>query len=770
MGCTMCSEPRRSYCASGALARAKPLFACLLSSMLLGLSMAGLSAALLGLFRAAFDPSPQTTIIVLLALLAGMALGPRLPQGLIRFFTSRAMALARGRPYRGREQLLMLLTAAAPEEDEDRRLLLATSCLLAALSILFVAVMAGPIRVLCEWLRTDFFWVPAVLRVADLLIAAAVHFVPASLLGVALVCSLGMDSDRLMGRAAARHVAAVALGLGLGVSLFLWWFRFSLGTVLVLLLASVPLLVAVMITLLRAPPADSKGDQSPVEVRPGPSAGSLPELGARGLGLLLAALAVWALSLALAGWVWHEIGLVRPARYFPPAATLTLWLVCVAAGVWLGAPRAETSGQTLGAGGIRLCLAGLGTALAVSLVCAMPPLFAVPWGTAAGRAWLLWLAIVLHGSIGGFALPAILRGALTRFATRGLAHAVIVSTIAAAVMGGLVLCGFRLLTGPRTLIAACVACLLQVIAGGILVIYDPLDAQRSHRLKLVAVFASLLLLILVLPRAAPSWPLDRVAVPSSPETFNSSGTRTVATDTLAAWPHEPENPSVTAPMPYGAIDRLLSLCARGSKVCLIGDEPVSLRGPSGRARFAGLYIDRWPHRGSSTVARDLASLTRLRVARQRYDLVILEPAGRGVRANGDLWTIETLRRVAGLATPKGLIVVRVPTAGLGMVDIQTVARTFRSAFDGYGAWFVYGGDRQSHELWLLGLRGPQTSAPLIASLAAGSTPPQPIRDLLAGADSSRPHSIEHPRLRGTGPAGTPQVRAEVVSLLSHAGS
>ncbi|UCG32408.1 MAG: hypothetical protein JSU68_12170 [Phycisphaerales bacterium] len=734
--------------------------------------MAGLSAAMLGFFRGAFDPSPQTTIIVLVGLITGVALGPWLPQGLIRFFTSRAAAIAARAPRRGRRQPLVLLTAAAPEANEDRRLLLASSCLLGALAILFVAVMADPIRALCEWLRTDFLWVPAVLRLTDLLVATAVHFVPASLLGVALVCSLGMGSDSPMGRAVARHIAAVALGLGLGLSLFLWWFRFSVGSLLILLVSSVPPLVAVMIALLSASGADPKGDQARrVGTQPGQSAGTFPELGGSGLGLLLAALAVWALSLALAGAVWHEIGLARPATYFPPAAIMATWLVSIAVGVRLGVPRAEAASQTLGAGGIRLCMAGLGTALAVSLICATPPLLAVSRGTITGRSWPLWLAIGVHGIVGGFALPAILRAALSRFATRGLAHAVIVTTIAVAVMVGLVPSGLRLLTGPRTLIAACLACLFQVIAGGILVIYDPLDARRSHRRKLFAVFASLLLLILVLPRAALSWPLGLRGVSAGPEAFDDSGARAASTGTLPAGPLSPEDSSAMASQSRGVIDRLLSLCPRGSKVCLIGGELKSLRGLSSGARFAGLRIDHWPHQGDLSVGRQLASLARLRVAHQRYDLIILGPAGQGVRPNRDLWTLETLRRVAGLAAPKGLVVVRIPTTDLRAADIQTVAQTFRSAFRGHGAWFVYGGDgRLPDELWLLGLRGPQTSGLLIASLAAGGAPPAPIRDLLAGTDSPKTHSAEHPRLRGATPSASSQTHAEIAGLLTRAGS
>ena len=49
----------------------------LLVSFLLGLAGAGTTAGFLGLFRAAFDPLPQTTIIVLAAWLAGLAAGPR---------------------------------------------------------------------------------------------------------------------------------------------------------------------------------------------------------------------------------------------------------------------------------------------------------------------------------------------------------------------------------------------------------------------------------------------------------------------------------------------------------------------------------------------------------------------------------------------------------------------------------------------------------------------------------------------------------------------
>jgi len=748
-----------------------PSGAWLLVSFLLGLAGAGMMAGFLRLFRGCFDPLPQTEIIVLAAGLAGIALGPWLPQGVIGFLSSRLVLRVMGLRPRAPRGTLVLLAIDQPESNEDRKLLLASSCLIAALAMLLMTPLMGPIRVLCEWLRADFYWLPGTLRLADFAVAGAAQLVPASLLGIALLCALGIGNDRLIGRSGSLHLASLALGLGLGFCAALWWCRSTLSSLLILLLSAVPLLLAGIMTLLSA--GQEPGHQGPLvgQSQVDKSAGSLPELGHAGLGLLLAGLVVWSLSLSMAGVVWHRGGvLLLELVAVPPCGLVAMWLACLALGAWLASPHLEAASQTTSASGARMCLAGVGTAAAIVLFSAGSQGLPAAPSSPAANGGMLYTAICLHGLSNGQVLPALLRAALSRFATPGLAHATILSTISLAAAAGLLLCGFWLLVAPGTLVTLCAACLLLVIAGGILVIYDPLEMGRPHHWKLAAVFASLLLLIIVLPAAAPGWRLDSNTSPSGPTTPAAQISRTISAASIDRARQAPGINAAPRGEMAGAVDSLLTQCLRGSKVCLIGDAPSHSTLNDEEQQARALQIDHWPHvRGRSFAAAN-SPLARLRLARQRYDLVIFGPAGLGVRPNQDLWTKETFHRLAGLVAPAGLAVVRIPPAGLEPADIQTVARTFLKAFDGHTFWLVFGADRPAQaELWLIGHGPGRTRATPLVARAAGVPAAKPMRDLLADSESSGIHSAENPRLRaGTG-AANPRLGAETAALLSLAG-
>jgi hypothetical protein len=320
-----------------------------------------------------------------------------------------------------------------------------------------------------------------------------------------------------------------------------------------------------------------------------------------------------------------------------------------------------------------------------------------------------------------------------------------------------------LLASSGTLICLCAACLLLVIAGGVLIIYDPLEAGPPHRLKLVGVFASLSLLILVLPAAAPRWPLAGAAFATRADRASQPVTRT-AVSTAGDGSVRSRQRLGTPPIPWpGPVGRLLAQCQRGTRVCLIGDSPAFVSARAEWLRSRGLGVDHWPYVGSGADA----PLARLRVARRQYDLVILGPAGLGVRTNRDLWTLETFARLTGLVGPGGLVVVRIPPAGLEPEDIRTVARTFLEAFGRRASWLVLGGSSlEQAELWLLGGAAAERPDFGLAWRAPGADVLRPISSLLRGSGSEGIHSAAHQRLRTGSASDEMKLSAQTAALLS----
>lgn len=749
-----------------------------LVSFLLGLGGSGAACGFVRLFSAQFDPFPETTFLVLAGFLFGVGVSPWMPQGMIRRVSSRVLARAMQARERAIDKSPAPLTAHSAAWSDDRELVLGSCCLLAGLATLSMAVLVGPVRLLCEWLRTDFFWTGPSLRIADLLVATGVQFVPATLLGLALVCVLGVRADALSGRTTTLRLAALLCGSATGV-----WavtFRYALGLTvsLTLVLSAVPLFLGCIVALMHAggggrDSSDARGgspELDPVEAPP-------PEMGASGLSLLLPGLFVWSLSLAMMGVVWHRAALRGPTMTaVSPGEAIALWFACLAVGAWLLCPRSARASQALGSVGFRMCLAGLcsaGVVLALSVEGQRVAELAL-----SGRAasWALLGMIGCHGVCNGMVLPAMLRAALSRFATRGLAHAKMVTTCALSMGTGLGILSLWVLGAFGTLLAMCVCCLAMLIAGGTMVIYDPRGGRTMHRVRLGGVFACLALLMFALPRAASDWSLDRIGAAGDRREGVSQALENDPVRVAGAvrFGDEVGNAGFASDGGFadgdsgGAIADLLAVCLPGSKVCLMGGVNIAplerRRGPF----FRRIQVDHWPHPRDAAATREPnSSLSRLRTERTRYDLVICNPAGNGVRANQYVWAEESFRRLALLLAPKGVAIVRVPTETVHVDDLQTIARTFGGAFGGRSTWTAYRAQREHEpELWLIGLGRSASGGADALSRIPGVSARQPIRSLWAGAGPGMTHSIEHPRLEGLiASSGAPN-GASFISLLS----
>lgn len=749
-----------------------------LVSFLLGLGGSGVACGFVRLFGAQFDPFPETTFLVLAGFLFGVGVSPWMPQGMIRRVSSRVLARAMLARERATDKSPAPLTAHSATWGDDRELVLGSCCLLAGLATLSMAVLVGPVRLLCEWLRTDFFWTGPSLRIADLLVATGVQLVPTTLLGLALVCVLGVRADALSGRTTTLRLAALLCGAATGV-----WavtFRYALGLTvsLTLVLSAVPLFLGCILALMHAggggrnstAPGGRSPELDPAEAPP-------PEMGESGLSLLLPGLFVWSLSLAMTGVVWHRAALRGPTMTgVSPGEAIALWFVCLAVGAWLLCPRSARASQALGSVGFRMCLAGLcsaGVVLALSAEGQRVSSLALSGRSAS---WALLGMIGCHGVCNGMVLPAMLRAALSRFATRGLAHAKMVTVCALSMGTGFGILSLWVLGALGTLLAMCVCCLAMLITGGTMVIYDPRGGRKMHRVRLGGVFACLALLMFALPRAASDWSLDRTGASGDlredvSHALEKESVRVAGADQSGNEVGIAGSTSVggfAGGDSRGAVADLLAVCLPGSKVCVMGGVDTARferkRGPF----FRRIHVDHWPHPRDAAATRETnSSLSRLRTERTRYDLVICNSAGNGVRANQYVWAEESFRRLALLLAPQGVAIVRVPAETVHVDDLRTIARTFGGAFGGRSTWMAYGaGSEHEPELWLIGLgRSASAGADLLSRIPEFSAR-QPIGLLLAGAGPSLTHSIEHPRLEGSIAASGRPDGAPFISLLS----
>lgn len=215
------------------------------------------------------------------------------------------------------------------------------------------------------------------------------------------------------------------------------------------------------------------------------------------------------------------------------------------------------------------------------------------------------------------------------------------------------------------------------------------------------------------------------------------------------------------------ISELLDACPPGSNVCLIGASVEMDRQAASDSAYPRLRIERWPHPvDAADPGLTSTSLSRLRTERKRFDLVIYEPGGEGLYANEALWAEESLRRLAGLLTPTGVAVARVPIRDLPHRAIRILARTFHRAFDARAVWSaksIRGGEPT--EIWLIGTgRAPSQGMHTLRALQ-GFSPLRSVQSLLGPAAAGPIHSLEHPRLVGVfGDTETPDPGFQVTLL------
>jgi hypothetical protein len=422
---------------------------------------------------------------------------------------------------------------------------------------------------------------------------------------------------------------------------------------------------------------------------------------------------------------------------------VAVWIASMGMGAWLFRPRSSRASQMLDSGGLRLCLAGLSVGIAVAALGAVERGVDGAAQSALRRRNIVLAAIVFHGFCNGAVLPVLLRGVLSRFATRGLAHARIMTTWTAAASITFLALAVWFSLNQGTLIAFCGCCLVLLIAGGTLVIYDPIDQKNIRRAKLVGVFACLFVLMFGLPWAAPRWPLDNAAVRQ--QVLQSAGRNK---EEKPGGKNQVRDLALARTVRPHPISEMLGACPPGSSVCLIGASLEMDRQSVPDSAYPRLSIERWPH-PVDAADPDLrsASLSRLRTERKRFDLVIYEPGAEDPHANDALWAEESLRRLAGLLTPTGIAVTRVPIRDLPRRAIRILARTFHRAFDARAVWLTRSINAgEPTEIWLIGTgRAPAQEMHTLRVLGGVSTL-QSVQ-LLLGPDAAGPiHSLEHPRL------------------------
>jgi spermidine synthase len=78
----------------------------------------------------------------------------------------------------------------------------------------------------------------------------------------------------------------------------------------------------------------------------------------------------------------------------------------------------------------------------------------------------------------------------------------------------------------------------------------------------------------------------------------------------------------------------------------------------------------------------------LRVAPQRYDVIVTDCTNIQYKSNGDLYTVEYFRLMRDRLGPQGVAAAWVPANGIDGADLKTLLRSFKSVFPHTSIWFM----------------------------------------------------------------------------------
>lgn len=455
---------------------------CGAAAALVGLAAGLLLAGLVGRLTALFEPGATPRVVIAGGLLC-FALGPLLPDRLARF-------LARTRGGAAAERLTF---------RDDQALLWAVLALVALLAGLAVAVLplwTPLVEAGYRWMEARFLWSDSSRAFVQLLAVVAITLPGGALTGMALGCAA-----RLAGHGRIRCVSTLGwavIGVGVALVVVRLLGRVDVRADGLCLAAAVPLLLASVSSTQQL--GRSPGPAAP---RVGLQPRSVPDLRDRYPALIRCTVVWLAASTAVVVVVWPHVASRWCGAVLPGGITTPVLLQVVALG--LGMIVCERSGSSRSHSGGGLGVACVAGGMGMFVAAAAPLL----WSGARADGLFPWIALMAAGLVCGFLMGfAVAYGhmsVLRRVGHRGAGSAWLFSvTLAAwAVAAFAFVRPITVAERPFVFMAACAVSLVGL--GGVTIIHEPGYSLRTRRRRLAAVFASIALMIGVLPIAGRAW-------------------------------------------------------------------------------------------------------------------------------------------------------------------------------------------------------------------------------------------------------------------------
>lgn len=466
------------------------------ASMLLGCTMGMAVTGLLLRFHGVFEGPgamgaalPGTaTAVALLAL----AVGVRTPQRLALWLSALAWRrfISRG-TCSGAAGVLLSPTGV----DRSLHWVVLSMIALAAgvLTALLPVGIQGGIAAY-DWMGAHFLWSAASLTALQTVVVFAVALVPLAFQGLAASCAHHVGCPHALWEP--RVTAWLLIGAAVGVGITCETVEIAARRDLVLVAASLPALLAVLVSVAASSTSGSRSRQDQISE---PTA--LPELSDRWPMLIRAGVVTVFTGgvCTIAIWVgyFHDAG-------GDGGALIAGSLGALAAGILAGCRVRRRALRSIGGFGVTCALSGIILAAStVGLTDAVP-------GDLAGTLALLCTSLVAIG----FAVAYGWRALLNRVASRSYAGAIVMTQVivCSALSIWLIVPVAQRVMG-RTAVVVMLALMLLAL-GGTLIIHEPRFSPRTRRARLLTVFGSIATMI-VLAWLAPHWWQRRAMVSRS---------------------------------------------------------------------------------------------------------------------------------------------------------------------------------------------------------------------------------------------------------------
>ena len=467
-----------------------------------------------------------------------------------------------------------------------------------------------------EYLLENFLWTPPTLWLMDLVLAAICVIVPCGLSGLLLNC-LGKLETRH--QVCSVHPLSVALSTAGIVAFAAANLADSVRPEVWIAAGGLPFfavsLSAALVTGRIEPAADVAG-RAAVNLA--------PEASDRWMPLLIAAVAVAAFVGGAQVVVWDRLF----RDYF--AITTDTWgmfaAICFSAGMWLVGWSGRKRNYSVG---------GLGLAFAASGTLAAAGLCTIGLSPSSDDVWarLFVPAAGVAAGATGFAMAYGYSAVHVRMVHASVSRAPLITASGLGGALGLACASGVLLPEVGPLVTGALAAVILMAVGGVLIIHEDGYQASTRRRRLACVFASLIAMIFILPRAAAGW-------------GSSLSQRRVHLSSTLDWPGHVSAPDVTT-----------RACPRRRvRSLLIGRLPDDLSSLLGNLEP---WTARWDSPGDEP-SGSIETLRRLRISRDRFNVIVVTLCSDGLSGSTSSWTRRLLSRLTDKLTPDGGMLVIAP--------------------------------------------------------------------------------------------------------------